>query len=266
VVLDGREGHRVFVRQADPGDGDPPRIPFYPGDELVVMTVVAGIGHHLTPDVGRVDDYLFGQRVVPVRRELGRVFARTLRRGEVDDGSRVHLRPGEQLVFEEGSVVAELEAIDDQQRAAATGYTPLTPVMWTWLKLAGGADEARSRYLLAATRRLDAAARLLDQLEGLRTELQRTDLAGPAIQRAWFELIGTVELSVVAFGRVVDMASRASAPRYRCLPPSWSRRRRSPKSATPTSTSKTAPSGRRINDPILKRSRSSTIVSSLKTT
>jgi hypothetical protein len=28
VVLDGREGNRVFVRQADPEDGDdPPRVP-----------------------------------------------------------------------------------------------------------------------------------------------------------------------------------------------------------------------------------------------
>ncbi|MGX5653673.1 hypothetical protein ACWKWC_02755 [Geodermatophilus nigrescens] len=209
VVLDGREGHQVFVRQADPSDGNPPRIPLYPGDELVMMTVIAGLGHHLTSEVGRVDDYLFGQRIVPVRREPGFVVARTLRRGEVDDGSRVHLRPGEQLVFEEGGIVAELEAIDDQHRAAVTGYAPLTPVMWTWMHIAGTTDEARNRYLFAATRRLDAAARLLGQLEGLRTELQRTDLPGPAFQRAWFELIGTVELSIVALGRVVDMASKA---------------------------------------------------------
>lgn len=211
VVLDSRDGHQVFVRHIDPCDGDnPPRIPIYPDDDVVVMTPVAAVGHHLTSEVGRVDDFLFGTRIVPVRREPGRVFARTLRRGEPDDGRRVHVRPGDQLTFEEGALVAQLDAIDDLERAEATGYIPVTPALWTWLRLGVGHDEAKVRYILAAARRLDAAARLLAQVEELRTELNRTDLTGPAWRRALFELIGAVELSIVALGRVVNMASKAS--------------------------------------------------------
>jgi hypothetical protein len=60
VVLDGREGNRVFVRQADPEDGDdPPRVPLYPGEELIVMQALIHVSHHITPDVGRTDDLLF---------------------------------------------------------------------------------------------------------------------------------------------------------------------------------------------------------------
>jgi hypothetical protein len=211
VILHSRDGNRVFIRHLDPPDGDdPPRFPIYPGDELVVMTPVHSIGHHLTDEVGRVDDLLFGTRVMEVRREPGRVIVRTMRRGEADDGRRVHVRPGDQVVFEEGALVAQLEAIDDLERGEATGYSPVTPALWSWMRLGVGHDEATVRYLLAAARRLDAAARLLAQLEELRTQLNRTDLAGPAWRRALFELVGTVELAVVALGRVVDMASKAA--------------------------------------------------------
>jgi len=117
--LESREGSRGFVRQADPGDGDPPRVPVHPGDDVVMMTALSHVGHHTTPDVGRTDDLLFGTRIVPVRREPGRVFARTLRRDEPDDGTRVHVRPGDQVEFEVGSVVAELDAIDDLEDAVA---------------------------------------------------------------------------------------------------------------------------------------------------
>jgi hypothetical protein len=50
-----------------------------PGDELIVMQALIHVSHHITPDVGRTDDLLFATRIVPVRREPGRVFARSLR-------------------------------------------------------------------------------------------------------------------------------------------------------------------------------------------
>lgn len=37
VVLDGREGNKVFVRQVDPSEDEPARVPIFEGDELVVM-------------------------------------------------------------------------------------------------------------------------------------------------------------------------------------------------------------------------------------
>ena len=73
VVFDGREGNTVFVRQADPCDGeDIPPTPIHEGNQISLMQVAAYLGHHTSPDVGRTDDFLFGQRIVPVRREPGR--------------------------------------------------------------------------------------------------------------------------------------------------------------------------------------------------
>ena len=207
VVFDSREGHQVFVRQVDPVDGDPPRIPLHPGDVPVLMEAVLEAGVHTTGEVGRSGDLLARMRVIPLRREPGRVFARTLRRGEPDDGTRVHVRPGDQLVLEE--ITAELDAIDDVEQAAATGYTPLTPALWTWLQLGDGRSGGTVRYLLAAARRLDAAAALFKRLEPLRADAAREDLTGFATRRALFDLIGTVETAVVALGRAVDMAARA---------------------------------------------------------
>jgi hypothetical protein len=67
------------------------------------------------------------------------------------------------------------------------------------------------RYVLAAARRLDAAARLVAQLEDLRAQLNRTDLTGPEWRHNLHELVGSVELAVVALGRAVDMASQAAS-------------------------------------------------------
>jgi len=208
VMLDGREGHQIYVRQVDPSDGDQPRVPLFEGDDFVVMQAIAAISYHLTGEVGRTDDYLVGTRVVPVRREPGHVFARSLRRGEADDGTRVHVRPGDSLTFEEGAVVAELDAIDDMEQSASEGGSvPLTPVLWTWLTFVPGRDEGHVRYLLAAARRLDEATRLIDQVGTLREQLDSQ--SGPALRRTLFALIGATEVAIVALGRVVDMAAQA---------------------------------------------------------
>lgn len=208
VVFDGREGHQVFVRQADPADGDPPRIPLRPGDVPVLMEAVLEAGAHGTgEEIKYFGDLLMRMRLVPVGREPGQVFARILRRGEVDDGTRVHVRPGEQIVIE--NITAELDAIDDVEHAATTGYTPLTPTLWAWLHLDADRPEGTVRYLLAAARRLDTAAGLFQRLEPLRADASQKDLTGFATRRVRFELIGTVETAVVALSRAVDMATQA---------------------------------------------------------
>ncbi len=209
VVLDGREGNQVFLRQADPADGDPSAVEIHQGEELVVMQAIAAIGHHLDDEVGSVGGFLYSTRVVPVRREHGQVFARTLSRDEPDTGQRVHVRPGETLAFEPGAIVAELDAIDDFERGEAEGYVPITPVLWTWLRFGSQLPAATVRYLLSAARRLDAAHVLLQDVEALRTRLNEQDLPGPALRQAVFRLVGAVELAVVALGRVIDMIIRA---------------------------------------------------------
>ena len=93
-----------------------------------------------------------------------------------------------------------------RQRLGATFHLRL-PVDWLIL---GGRDEARTRYLLSAARRPDAAALRFDQVAALRDEIRRPDLDAQAVRRALFELVGAVEVSMVALGRVMDMASNAA--------------------------------------------------------
>lgn len=211
VVLDGREDNQVFVRQADPADGEPPRIPIFDGEHIVMMTAIAAVSLNQTEEVGRVDDLVTWLRAVPVRREGNTVFARTLKHGEPDEGHRVHLRPGDQLSFEQGAVVIELDAIDEKESAgvAEGEYVPITPVLWSWMSVGGGHDQGKVRYLLAAARRLDAANVLLADVDQRRRELAREGLTGPVIRRGFFGLIAAVELAVIAIERVCDMIDRA---------------------------------------------------------
>lgn len=213
VTLEERDGNRVLLRQIDPGEPVPPRVPLYEGDELVVMQAISHVGLHTTSEPGDMTGFVVSMRAIPVRREGNVVFCRTLRVGEADDGSRVHVRPGDSVTFEAGGVTVELDHIDSLEKPTASGYVPLMPVLWAWLVVgAADADEAkaaRTRYLLAAARRLDAANSLMMQIEDRRAELAGDPRFGPAIRRALFDLIAHVEMAVVALGRVVDMIMAA---------------------------------------------------------
>lgn len=208
VVFMRREGSRVVVRQVDPCDPDPERIPLYEGDELFVMKALSHMSMNTNPEVGDVSGLLFGVRIVEVRREPGKVFARVLRRGEIDTGARVHVGPDESLTFELG-FVAELDHIDDLQEATESGHVPITPVLATWFSI-GSPDPGTVRYLLAAGRRLDTANQRLIEIEHCRTMLTREGIAGPEIRTNFFELLGAVESAIIALGRVVDMVTRAN--------------------------------------------------------
>lgn len=211
VVFVERLGTTVVVRQVDPGEPDPPRIPLREGDQLELMTALSHIGHHTTSEVGNVRDLIFGQRIVPVRREPGRVIARTLRRGEPDTGERVHVRPGESVVFEEGGLTVELDYLDDQEPSSESGYVPLSPSLWTWFGIGQDNNPARTRYVLSAARRLDAASALLASIERRRQALLDEEAQGPELRRNSFLLIGEVELAIVGLGRAVDMVKEAAA-------------------------------------------------------
>lgn len=204
VTLYERDGSQVLVRQVDPCDIDPPPVALFDGDEVTVMEAISHTSVHANPEVGSTDGFMFHMRVVPVRVEGSTVYARTLRHDEVDDGRRVHAIPGGQITFE-GALVAELDHIDDQAEPTSSGHVPLTPVLWTWLSIGTDHDEARTRFLLAAARRLDTANLLLIEVEERRDRLSQEELAGPAVRRNLFELVGCVEQAVISLGRAVDM-------------------------------------------------------------
>ncbi|WP_411731594.1 hypothetical protein [Paeniglutamicibacter sp.] len=202
-----REGRTIVFRKKDPCDPDPPRIPFYEGDELIQMEAISHTSVNTTSEVGDTLGLVFSLRLVPTRREPGRVYARTLRHGEKDDGRRVHVEPGETLVIEQLTVA--LDHLDAMQEPTESGYVPLTPVLWSWFAI-GERDDAQSRYLLAAARRLDQANELLMAVERHRAVANEAGKFGPAVRRHVFAMLGAIESSVVALGRAIDMAERAA--------------------------------------------------------
>lgn len=244
-MLSARKGNRVYVRAVDPCDPQPPNIraspgdqgtvlknalaelyvrkvapaddplddgvPLFGGDEVVVLEHISHMSFHTT--VQGSDGFLFYLRVVPVREVPGKIFVRTLRYGEPDDGRRAHWGPGDTLTFEGGEPQITMDHVDEFEGQGVVGYVPLAPVPFTWMTLAAQAhSDAKRRYLLAAARRLDRAQTLFGRVSELRRELQLNPPEGaPAVRRAIFDLLGTTELALVALNRAMDMAVKAKA-------------------------------------------------------
>ena len=164
VIPDGRDGLTVFVRPLGPSEEDTGEVvKFIPGrEELVVTTHITHAGLHLTDQVGRTDDLLTAVRVVPAGRDGSTVYMRTLGKGETDTGETVRIAPGDRPVFRAGDFVLDLDAIDAREsEPAADGYAPITNILWTWIAIFGPVTADGARFLLATSRRLDAAHQLL---------------------------------------------------------------------------------------------------------
>ncbi|WP_328712278.1 light-mediated development protein DET1 [Nocardia salmonicida] len=202
VMLESRDAQKVYVRAVDPCDPEPDPVPLYEGDELIMMSHISYLSIHTDPTGS--DGFLVSQRVVPIRREAGAVYARPLAHGETDDGRRVHVYPGENVVLEPR---IELDAVDEFEGTGVSGYVPLTPVLFTWMQMSPSPAASTAHYVLAAARRLDLAQSLFQQVDDHR---QSEHEGAPAARRAIFALIGATELALVALSRAVDMCVKAS--------------------------------------------------------
>jgi hypothetical protein len=177
------------------------------------MQAVAATALHFGPEAGADDALTHPIRVVPDGREGSAVFMRTLRFGEPDDGRRVHLKPGETAVFRAGSVTIELDALDAEFIRHGDGYQSLSNTIWTWFMIGGRErDAARVRHMLAAARRLDAAAAAWSRVEERYAALAGIGptSSGPKTRSLVFELLAEVELAVIALRRVISMVEQAS--------------------------------------------------------
>lgn len=219
VVLEEHRGKELILRQLDPGEPAPARIPIFEGDRPIVMTAISHIGIHSSANAGEVADLIHSMRVLPVRRDGTTVYARSLRLGEEDTGARVHLRPGDNIAFEAGAIVAELDAIDAREEETESGYVPLTGVLAAWFHF-GSTDWPPEliRYALAASRRLDTANELLVEARALEDEInQASRMSGPQVRRRLYRMLGSVELAIISLGRgmsmVLDFPLKFAVPR-----------------------------------------------------
>lgn len=80
-------------------------------------------------------DFLFGGRIVPIKREGDVVYARTLRRGEEDTGETIP--PGVRIVFPPGELAIDSRDIDEYRNPKGLGgYRPIANTVWTWHRIA----------------------------------------------------------------------------------------------------------------------------------
>lgn len=88
VTLYQRNGSHMLVRQVNPCDIDPKPVEIFDGDGIQLVEAISHVGLHTNSEVESVDGFMFEMRVVPDRVEGTTVCARSLRRGENDDGRR----------------------------------------------------------------------------------------------------------------------------------------------------------------------------------
>ena len=141
-------------------------------------------------------------RLVPVRREGNKVFARSLRRGEEDTGETVQLEPGDELVIEAGGLVIDSYEIDAQNFKGLGGYAPVANTVWTWYRVVG-VELGFFLFFFSLARRIDSAHRLsalaIQEREKAKGEGAITQRTG------FFNTLGTAEVAIIALHRGMTM-------------------------------------------------------------
>jgi hypothetical protein len=166
---------------------------------------------HTTGEVGRKDDILTWVRVVPDGRNGSEVYGRTLLPDEPDTGLAPQLRPGDKFVLRAGSLTFSVDSVDTSTAIKfEDGYASIANTVWTWLSLYPNLtskvvpDEV-SRFLLSTARRLDASYKAFSLIHSKLKELETVEY-GIQQRNLIFEIMGLVEIAIVAMNRALQMA------------------------------------------------------------
>lgn len=141
-------------------------------------------------------------RLVLVKREGKRVFARTLRWGEEDDGEVVHLEAGDELVIAAGDLVIDSKQIDAHSPKGLGGYAQVANTVWTWYHFASVKPEM-FLYFYALAQRLDTAHSLWTST--IQEREQAKSAGGIPRRLGYFSSLGKAELAVIALHRAMRM-------------------------------------------------------------
>jgi len=215
VVEEGREGSTVFVRPLGEKEIDRGETVTFDSEEehLVPTRPVYCATLHTTGEVGCKEDILTSVRVVPDGRNGSTVYGRTLRSDEPDTGLAPQLRPGDNFAFRAGSLVLSVDNVDI---SAATkfedGYSSIANTVYTWLSLYPNLNskiipQQVSYLLLSVARRLDASHEGFSLLHSKLKELETVEY-GIRQRNLIFEIVGLVEIAIVAMNRAFQMADQ----------------------------------------------------------
>ena len=155
--------------------------------------------------LGSQDEPLFIGRLVPVRREGKKVFARTLRYGEEDTGEAVHLEAGDQLVIAKGDLSFDSRQVDEQSIPGFGGYAPVANTIYTWYNLVGGETLEFYLFFFSLARRVDAAHSLWTRAA---QERERGKEEGAIPGRiGYLNALASAEMAIIALHRGITMVA-----------------------------------------------------------
>lgn len=208
IVEEGREGSTLFVRrlgeqEVDTGEG----VEFDPEQERLVVTTPV----YCASWVVDTNDVLTWVRVVPDGRDGSTVYGRALLFDEPDTGLAPQLRPGDNFIFRPGKLVFSIDSVDTSVAVKfEDGYATIANTVWTWLSLYPTlfqkiVSEEVSRFLLSAARRLDASYEAFSLIRSKLKELDGVEY-GIRQRHLIFEIMGLVEIAIVAINRALQMA------------------------------------------------------------
>ncbi len=147
-------------------------------------------------------EFLFGGRIVPVRREGNTVYYRSLRPGEQDPGKTIPLQKGDRLVFEPGALVVSTDQIDTYSSPGLGGYAPVANTIWTWYRIVSE-RVGFVLFLFSLARRTDAAHALWASAMETRNEALKAD--GIPKRHKSFIALATAEMAIIALHRCTRM-------------------------------------------------------------
>ena len=148
-------------------------------------------------------DFLFGGRIVPVKREGNIVYARALRRDEEDTGEGVHIGLGDQLILLPGALEINPRDIDEYYNPEDHGgYRPVANTVWTWHQFTTE-QVGFFLFFFSLARRTDAAHALWALAIQARDKAR--DDRGIPQRQGHFKSLAAAEMAIIALGRCYRM-------------------------------------------------------------
>ena len=147
-------------------------------------------------------ELLTGARLVPIKREGNKVYARTLRPGETDTGEVVELKPGDQLIIPPGGLEIGSREIDTESVKGLGGYAPVANTIWTWYQIVGE-ELGFFLFFFSLSRRIDAAHALWALAIQEREKAKGEDSIPR--RRGFLNALATSEMAIIALHRGITM-------------------------------------------------------------
>ena len=148
-------------------------------------------------------EFLFGGRIVPIKREGNIVYARSLSLGEEDTGEAINLQPGDKLVIPAGKLVVNSRQIDTHYNVKGLGgYAPVANTVWTWYQIVTERLDF-FRFFFSLSRRVDAAHTLW--ASAMQARVMAQEEGGIPKRQEAINALATAEMAIIALHRCIRM-------------------------------------------------------------